>query len=457
MNVKVIFSPNNVYEKAIKELKKGIDEIDFTPNFLFLFLTEGSWKDYKKYLELLKNHFSNVPMVGCIVEGYIVEDSIWTRGVAILIGKFDGEVKVFYRRGNNPEKICKELGNEIGKNWDAILVVFPLLYFSSKFEVLKAFITDRRYYWSYKRQKTIDSKKKVLKEYSKYFESKFIYPADKVLRVLSEALGRKIPIIGMNLLPLEAESGTPLILTNYEIVKRGITVVCFKGRVESNINVIFHEVFPERGNSYEETLGMLREYLSNVEVIETVKAGIALGEINGFKPVDFLKMKKRGFEEVDESKFIEKLEKGKLEMATPYMIGFISEETNGATFSGLYNYPLNLFPLASEVNNFYDEAIFFGEVFRGGIKKFAEIFEYKKLEGFDFFIIDQNSIMSFGGELHLLLGLIKKRSKSFFGILSSFPSAFIPEPNKKFLSEIYKGICFSATGTNALFEFKSSC
>ena len=50
MKVKVVFSPSNIFGDAIEDLEEGIKELDFTPNFMFLFLTEGSWKDYKKYL-----------------------------------------------------------------------------------------------------------------------------------------------------------------------------------------------------------------------------------------------------------------------------------------------------------------------------------------------------------------------------------------------------------------------
>jgi hypothetical protein len=327
--------------------------------------------------------------------------------------------------------------------------MFPAFYFPSKFGFLRYFFNDRRCYRRFSNEKSFGEKKKVLEDYSRYLESKFVFPINKTLRIMAQKTGRKTPIIGMYLMPLEAASHTPLILANYKDIGRGIAAMCFKGKV----NAIFHDIFPERGNSYEETFEIIKNYFPETEEVKVVKDGTAIGEINGLKPVDFLKVKISGFEDVSQDEFLKRVENGKLQMATPYVLAFVSQKTYGSTLLGLFNYPLNLYPSLFDVNEFCDTAAFCGEIFKGGVKGFGEIFEKKKFSGFDIFIVDWNPIMGFGGDVHKLVDVVQEKSSSCFGVFSSPPSAYLPNPDKRYLSEIEDGICVNLTGTSVILEF----
>lgn len=449
MKAKVIYSPSNNAKEAYEEIKRKIDELDFKPNFLFLFLTARTWKAYKSFNELLKRRFPETKMLGCIVEGYIADDEIWMRGVAVLLAEFDGDVEVFWAKEKTATKTIEKLGDKIGRGWDAVLVMFPAFYFPGKFEFLKAFLNDKRYYSKYSKKRSVEEKKKVLKDYSKYLESKFVFPINKTLKILSRKTGEKTPIIGMNLVPLEGAAHTPLILANYKDIGRAAAIMCFKGE----INAIFHDIFPERGESYEETVEVIKSFFSNVEEVEVIKDGVVIGEINGMKPVEFLKMKMSGFKDVSEDEFLKRVESGRVLMASPYGLVFISKQTYGGPHHGLINYPVNLYPSLFEFNEFYDTAIFCGEIFRGGIKSFGRIFDKKKFNGLDFFIVDHNAIMSFSGDVYKLVDMIKEKSYRCFGVFSSYPSAYIPNINTKFLSDVGGGICINLTGTTAILEF----
>ncbi|AEA46208.1 hypothetical protein [Archaeoglobus veneficus] len=450
MRAEVVYSPSNDAKEAYRQIAKQLEQIDFEPNFLLLFLTEGVWKNYKLFIQLLKKKFPDAKMLGCTVEGYLVKDEIWMRGVAALLGEFDGKVEVFWAKDKTATRTAEKLGEKIGKGWDAILLMFPALYFPSKFGFLKYFLKDRVYYRRYIRGESVKEKEDVLKEFSDYLRSKFVFPINDVLKIVAEKTGGSIPILGLNLMPLEATSYTPLILADYNELGFGSAAMCFKGKA----NVLFHDIFPERGNSYEETFEVIKNYFAGVEEVKVVKGGLAIGEINGLKPVAFLKMKRSGFEDVSQDEFLKKVESGKLQMATPYGLSFISKETYGSAGLGLFNYPLNIYPSLFNVDNFYDEVIFGGEVFRGGVKAFAEIFEKKKLKGFDFYVVDQNAIMSFGGNIHKFLDVVREKSNKYFGIFSSFPSAYIPVPDKKYLSEVHKSIFANLGGTSAMVEFE---
>jgi len=451
MRVKIMYSPSNDAKEAYNHLANQLNQVDFEPNFLLLFLTGGTWKNYNIFTELFKKKFPHAKMLGCTVEGYLVKDEVWMRGVAAILGEFDGKVEVFWAREKNATRTVEKLGEQIGKGWDAILLMFPIFYFPGKFDLLKFFFNDKRYYRAFVKSKEINKRKKILEEYSKYLDNKKMsYPINTTLKIISERTGGSTPIIGMTLLPLEASSYTPLILANYKNVKNGAAAMCFKG----DINPIFHDVFPERGGSYEETFEIIKKYFPETEEVRIIKGGMAIGEINGLRPIDFLKVKKCGLKDVTQDEFLKKIEKGKQLVASPYIIAFISKRTFGSTFLGLINSPLSLYPTAFDVADFYDRAAFAGEIFRGGIKTFGEIFDAKKFNGFDFLIIDWDTIMSFGGDVHKLAELIKEKSKTCFGVFSCPPSAYIPNPNKKYLSEIENRVCVNLTGTSIIVEFK---
>lgn len=449
MRIEILYSPSNNIKEAYSHFANQLEQINFEPNFLLLFLTEKVWKNYRVFIELLKKRFPNTKMLGCTVGGYLVRDEVWTRGVATLLGEFDGKVDVFWVKDKTATRAAERLGEKIGKGWDTILLMFPAFYFPGKFQFLRAFINDRRYYRAFKNKKSLEEKEKVLTDYSKYLESKFIFPINKILKTLAEKTGKKAPIIGMNLVPLEAQSYTPLILANYENAGRCAAALCFKGKV----NTIFHDIFPERGKSYEETLEVVKGFFSVIEEVRVIKSGVTLGEINEMKPVDFLKMKVLGFKDVRQDEFLKRLENGKLLMETPYGVNFVSERTFGSIYLGLIAYPVNLYPSLFDFNGFYNSALFVGETFRGGIKAFGKIFEKKRFNGFDFFILDHSAVMSFGGDIHRLLDIIREKSKSYFGVLSSYPSVYLPNPDRRYISEIDDGICANLTGTSVILEF----
>ncbi|MBO8183797.1 MAG: hypothetical protein H0Z28_13585 [Archaeoglobus sp.] len=440
----------NEFKDARDDIERELESLPFNPNLLLLFLTAGTFKDWKRYNELFQKHFPDVEMLGCVIEGYAAGDEIWTRGIVALLGEFDGEVKVYFERGNKVEEVCSRLGARIGEKYDSILAMFPAIYFPGRLDFARLFINDKRYYRRYKGQNTIEGKKEVLREFSRYMEEHFIFPIDKVLKYLSESTGRSTPILGMNLMPMEAKIGTPFIVANYKEVGRGIAAMCLKGKV----NISYHDVYPERATSFEETVEMIENSFSNVEEVEVVKAGIAIGEISGIPPVQFLREKKAAYDEMREEEFIERVEKGALQAVSPYGLSFIHKNLLSVFFLGLLNSPVNIYPSLVELDEFYETSFFMGETFKGGTKKFSEIAELKKMNGFDLFLLDFNTIPAFRKEIYKILDGIKAHSERSLSIFTTTPSAYIPNYNgKRLFSEVDKNIFFNASGANGLLEF----
>ncbi len=316
MRVEVVHTPFTEYGDVVRDLEAKLD-LGFEPNFLFVFLTESVWKDHNKIIKFLQRKFPNAKMAGCFVEGYATAECAWMRGLAMILIEAEG-VDVFWAKGRNTAETFRRLKEKVGTGWDSIILIFPAFYFQSKFDVLKIGINDRiHYYLKYKRARTLEDKLRVLREYSNMLESRYIYPVNKALRIMAN----ETPIIGMNLMPLEARFGTPVIFANYECIGRGAVAVCFKGKV----NTIFHDVLPERGNSFDETVEIMKNYFPNVELVDVVKKGIAIGEINGLRPVEFLESKVRAYKPMEQNETLNRLEKGRLQTVSPYALAFISK------------------------------------------------------------------------------------------------------------------------------------
>ncbi|WP_457550147.1 FIST N-terminal domain-containing protein [Archaeoglobus sp.] len=440
----------NIYTLYTKfdEIVRDLDcklKLDFEPNFYFLFLTESTWKLYDKVLRFLKKRFPNCKMSGCIVEGYVTREGAWTRGLALLF--FEKGVDVVWAKGKTAEEIFTRLKRTM-KNWSSAITIFPLFRFGNRWDMIHFSITNNTV-WRYRywRAKDLRAKIDVLERYSKILEERYVFPANKALRVFD---GDK-PVIGLNLLPLEAGFGTPLIFANYQVLGRSCAGVCFRGKT----NAIFHDVFPERGKSYEETVEILKNLLPSVREVEVVKKGVVIGEVEGISAVEFLK-KERFIQTYNEKETVKMLEEEKLRTVSPYGLAFISKETFGSSILGLLPYQLSIYPSLFDLDVFYDKALFVGEYFRGGIRSFEGLFKMKKYDdSFDFFMIDANVIPMFGGRCFEIKKMADEFCKDYFGVFSADISFRYDSLEKNYLSEIEKGLCFMTSGTSAMVEIKS--
>lgn len=447
MNIWTVCTPFSNYEDVVRDLESKFANLEFEPRILLVFFTDSVWRDHEKILEYLKGRFSNSKMAGCFVEGYATPEVVWMRGLAILLIDAEG-VEIFWAKGKNTAETFVKLRSKIDLGWDSVLLIFPAFYFPGKFDIFKIYFSNIYYYnLLYKRARIFDDKMRILKDYSKMLESRCIFPVNKVLRLMPE----DTPVVGMNLMPLEAKFGTPRIFVNYENIGRGAVAVCFKGKV----NTIFHDVFPERGKCFEETVEILKNYFPNVEIVNVVKKDIAIGEINGMKPVDFLEMKVKAYKPLNKDATIKRLEKGQFQTVSPYALAFISKETFGSSMLGLLPYPINIYPSLFELDYFYSTCVFFGEQFKDGIKRFKDLFEKKKYTtSFDLFIIDHNTIPMFGKLIHRIISFAKEKCSNFLGLFLSNPSAKLDKLDKRYLTEIEQHLCFSGTGTSAMIELE---
>ena len=433
MNFKPIIFPHIDAKESVEFLKSELDKISFEPKFAFCLFTTNFYGKHKEIVEFLKRRI-DFESVSFFVEAFGDENGIYPRGLALLL--LDSDVDVF-KTGEGDinwelEKIAVKL-----RGYDCALAIYPTLYFPSKIDLLKGFARDRYYHMLYR----ILRNDIYIRRFSNWLlENRLVIPINRVLRILSKA---QIPIGSINLAPMEAKENTPLIMHNFEPIGRNVLVLAFK-----NADIDFKDVFMERGNSYKETLEVLRKQFAIKDYVKVKKAGVVIAEING-KPVkDYID--KLGIEKINEEKFVEKVEKGEFVTVTPYGLAFINKETFGVSTLGLLSTPLQFYTSFFEFDSFFDEAVVVGEVLAFDPADFVK-FENLSLNSKKIFFIDYSSLLEYRGEVYRMYEWLIENQKDFFLVFVPCPSAF-KKSDKRFLSENGKNLYYNSSGTTVLLE-----
>jgi len=446
MEAEIVTVPGTKAAIVNRLLQKKFERIKFKPDFALIFITSRLYGEHKHVLDFIKNSLK-CRSAAFFIEGYGGEEGTWAQGVAIAL--FSGDVGIFQTGKGHIIEELESIGRKL-RSYDAAMAIYPLFYFPSRREILETVTREKVYAKRYFSCDTEECKKKALEDFSNYLiRSRIVMPANEVMKALSVA---EIPIAGINLFPMEARFDTPKIFKDYNEIGRNALVLGFK-----NAKIHFHEIYPERGKSFEETLEILKSVLQVKEVTNVVKKGVAIGEVGGMKVVDYAR-KFMYMEEMTEEKFVSGIERGEFITYSPYALAFVSKETHGVAGLGLLNVPISLYPCLFTLDGFYDECVMFGEVFRDGIKKFAEVKNLKTSDAnMRFYFIDANTILAFRGGISEITNAIKAEETEGTKWLSLYvlsPSAYLPTKSKNYLSEINKNVMYFGSGTNLLFEIK---
>ncbi len=433
MNFKPIIFPHIDAKKSVEFLKSELDKISFEPKFAFCLFTTNFYGKHKEIVEFLKRRI-DFESVSFFVDAFGDENGIYPRGLALLL--LDSDVDVF-KTGEGDidwelEKIAVKL-----RGYDCALAIYPTLYFPSKIDLLKGFARDRYYHMLYR----ILRSERYIRRFSDWLlENRLVIPINRVLRILSKA---QIPIGSINLIPMEAKENTPLIMHNFEPIERNVLVLAFK-----NADIDFKDVFMERGNSYKETLEVLRKQFAIKDYVKVKKTGVVIAEING-KPVkDYID--KLGIEKINEEKFVEEVERGKFATVSPYGLAFVNKETFGMSALGLLSVPSNMYISFFELDDFFDEATVIGEVFALDPADFVR-FNRAAISFYKIFFIDYSTLYEYSGEVYRIHEWLTENQKNFFLIFVSCPAAF-KKSDERFLSENGKNIFYNSMGTTVLLE-----
>ena len=442
MKYSVIHSSAKDVKSLISDIKIKFESIEFKPNLGIIILTQTLFDDRDLITRFLRDNI-NFNTLTFFVDGFGTEDGIFMHGILILL--LQVEHKFFITGKGDIEKELHQIAEKI-RDHDMALAVYPALYFPGKSSLLKGFIRDKYYWFRYRRCRNERCKKKILQRYSSWIQKeRFFIPVNKVLRILGKA---QIPVASVNLVPLEVHENTPVIYHNFQAIGRNVLVLAI-----DDAELHFKDIFPERGESYEETESILRNFFAFRDEVKIVKEGNVIGEINGHPVREYIK---RRFElEIEENEFVEKVEKGDFSAITPYGLALISKKTYGASVVGLLASPLNLYPFYLNFDKFFDNGLVIGEIFSQKPHDFVDFGEKMMDNSLKIFFVDSTSLLAYRGETYEVFDFLSEKLKEkFLIIFTSLPSARLDDmPDKRFISEIEPGIYFFGSGTSLLLKF----
>ncbi len=430
------------------------EQSDFRPNLLFFYSSMKYYRNYTRILRILRDEYGNIPQIGCVVDGFVTGERIWTDGAAMLGMHYEGKVEVIAERKRGVTKTVEAIAKKIrDRNYTALIAHYPLVYVPSRRRII-GFLTMAKFYDKLIFRSRGKRRERFARRFSSYLDRiNFIFPANRLLRILADSTGRRIPIIGINALPMQVGFDSPSIFANFEEIKGGIAVMGISGK----LNIIYEDIFPERNRkSVEETI---KTTFSNPVPLNATMNDTIIVDIEGRPPVEVVIERYNALKKLSEDEIMNKMTKKKLDVQTPFILALISKITGGISLIGLGDYyPINSYPIFFDTSGFDKRVYFSSDPHIGKLKEFISFLKHKESENsFDFFIIDAGTIPAFGDKILKMIPELKKKSSQWFGIIMESPTAFIPETKKyrEYLTEVEPGLMVTASGSGVLMEFMS--
>ncbi len=432
VNYAFVSSPYPKSGESVRDLERKLERVDFMPNLALIFLCSDPGS-YGKYYSLIKKRWKDCNVVTMPAEGYVDRKSVWMRGVAMVLVDAEHDVAVF--RGET-SRVCMEISRS--GRCDFSLLIYPAFNFSRRTDVISGLIRMKRYEFGY-----AIGEKSVLSKASKYLEDRFVYPINRMLKASSTVSNASI---SLNIFPVEIKYGHPVISVNGSRVGRGVVRVSIRDGIRS----AYSDTLPERGRSFEETVEILKNESKAFEVM-VEKGSLVLGNVNGMPAVEFARKVRGLVEKRRESKIDRDLLTGKFFASSPYAIGFVSDITSGCSLLGILDYPMRLHPSIFDLDVFSDEALFIVEPYKGGWRRRLSRMVDDVGEA-NLLFIDQNFFLMYRDSVFEILSS-PLPGNDFLGVFTSYPSYASSNLNRRFMTEVERGICLNLTSTVAAINF----
>ncbi|WP_456478037.1 hypothetical protein [Geoglobus ahangari] len=444
MEYRIISIPSTNPNEAIQTLNEELSNLKLSPNIGFIIFTPQYFGKHQSVMRFLKKRLK-FETIAFFADAFGTRDGIFTNGMLLLLLR--ANFKIFKTGKGNLYRQLSQIAENL-KEFDAALAIYPAVYFPSRLKFLTIFFRDRFYWKRFSSCSDEACKKSILSKYSDWIKrERIMIPVNTVLRVLGKA---GIPIGSINLVPLEAKPGMPAIYHNFKPIAQNILVVAFK-----EVDFDFKDVFPERGNSFEETKKILSSYFALKEEVTVLKEGNVVAEVNGMPIREYIKEK---FDEwIDESEFLEKLERGEISGVSPFGLALISKETFGVSVIGLASFPLNFYPYHLDLSQFFDSGVIIGEIFSENPEDFVK-FDSLSMSAYKFLVycVDSTTLLAYRGHVYSLFEYaVKTVNKDWVIVFAPSPSS-INFVNSNRISEIENNLYFFGSGTSFVFGFLDS-
>ncbi|MDY6965144.1 MAG: hypothetical protein SVM80_04135 [Halobacteriota archaeon] len=442
-----------------KEASKGIMEdvhsrLEFEPDLALFYATQKYHGNYQTMLETIGEEFGDLPQIGASIDGMVYPDDIRADGAAlILCHDPDAKIDVKGLKVKGAIKTAEKLADKVSCKEGTILLHFPVVHVPTLRDGIE-FYARGAYYSQRCKGKDIEKQKSYASSFSDYCDRKNIfYPPPTILNKFAEKTNYKVPIVGINVLHTQMKLDSPNIFCNFNDIDGGIAALTIE---KDDINVIYDDIFPDKGKTLEETMKIVRDKFRIVEEYNAVFEKNVLISLDGEPPVDAVKdnifVSNR-----NENKLVDKLEKGSFEAQIPYGLAFFNEGTRGMTITGIGSYyPFDMFPFFADLSGFSEKVLLVHESFYGKLSDFiSSMYQIEHPERFNLLFMDQGSISAFGNKVYELTNEIKNVARdNYFGVISASPSVYLPKDyqRRSYIPESDQNIFSTAAGTNICLE-----
>jgi hypothetical protein len=450
-----LFSNKKDYKQAAEDIiEQARERLDFKPDLVLFYSTLKYSGKYQSMLDILHEEYSDIPQVGASVDGMIFPGDIRMDGAALVLCK-DPQAKISAQcaKEKGAMESAMKLAQKINCEKGAVILHFPLVHVPNMLKSVQFFA--RGFYYSKLCKKANQQKQKEYAgKLADYCDKEHIfYLPPNVLDIFAQCTDYKIPIIGINVLHTQARFKSPNIFCNFKDIEDGIAALTIE---KKNLNVVYDDIFPYKGNTIEETMNTVRKEFTIVKEFKANFEKNVLILLNGKPPVKAVK----DIISVNEEKqddLIKRMDKGNFQVQMPYMLVFFNKKTGGMMHTGFGAYcPFDLYPFIFDTSD-CDEQVFLAyEFIDGKFGEFISSLKQIKLEdAFKFFSIDVGVTQAFGNKVFAYKDEIKKLAKqNYFGIITEAPSIYLPKDLQKrnYITEAGKDIFFTAAGTNVCLE-----
>ncbi len=451
-----LFSNKKDYKQVARDIiEKAHGHADFKPDLALFYATLKYNGKYQAMLDIFHEEFGGIPQIGASVDGMIFPDDIRTDGAALVLCKDpEAKIKVQGVKEKGAIESAEKLAQKIDCKKGVVILHFPLAHIPGTIKSAE-FFAKGFYYSKMCKGANIQKQKKYARKFSDYCNREsIIYPTPAILNIFSQRTNYEVPIIGMNVLNVQARFNTPSIFCNFKDIEDGIAALTIE---KKNMNVIYNDIFPDKGKTLEETKHIVRNEFTIIKEFKANFEKSVLISLDDMSPIEAVKNLIHVSEE-KEKELLEHLNKGDYKAQVPYVLLFFNKKTNGAYIIGIGNVlPFDLYPLIMDVSDYSENAVLAYEMIEDKFDSYISCLNNLKYNNgsFVYFCIDVGVISAFGTKAFEYKNKVKKLvDNNYFGIISSPPSAYIPPEFqlRKYLSESLNNTFFMSAGTNTCME-----
>jgi len=405
-------------------------------------------------LDILNDEYGDIPQIGASVDGMIYPDDMRSDGAALVLCKDDANIRVDAVKGKGIMESAEELAKKVKCENGVIVLHFPMVHVPGAIKFARFFANG--FYYSKKSEKAdLQSQKEYARKFSDYCDRENIfYQSPMILNLFAKQTNYKIPIIGINVMHTQVRFNSPSIFCNFEDIDGGIAALTLE---KDNINVVYDDIFPQRGKMFEETKQVISHEFKVIREFKATFEKNILISLDGKPPVEAVKNLIYISDE-KENELSEHLNNGDFKAQMPYELLFFNKQTNGAFLLGIGSYfPFDLYPSFMDFSDYSEEVALVYEIVEDKFDAFISCLDNLKYNDgrFVYFSMDVGAIAAFGKKTYEYKDKINKLlGDNYFGIISAPSSAYIPPEFRlrNYLSETHNNTFFMSAGTSSCFE-----